>query len=236
MHATSSKLTAQFAHLFPMACFSVFVIFMVGMVSASHQKRMQYNTYMRKIAAVSVIPPGGIPAQNQESIDAAVELFSIKIPAHVKGPKFDSTLDDRGLTTGGTVQERKFVTIGPAAFTSWSVLGSTIGHETEIHANQSFLAIVTKDRFTDISLAVRKKAAVVFPALKPTARELFDNEGTWAAEREAYLYEVNSAKRFHLSSNELQSIVQVMNFYYPERQVQFKKSGQLSVTAKKSMR
>ena len=200
----------------PLAAAALAALFMAGASVAAVTEQRAWERYKADVAQVEVRAPQSLPAQSQESVDIAAELFSIAIPSKVSGPFFDPLLEDRGLTTGGTLSAEKNVTIGPAAFTSWSVLGSTLGHEIEVHVQQSFLKVVLLDKLTHAKLEARKAVGRVFPSLKPSARQLFD-QGTWSAEREAYLFEFNSAKRFQLSEEEMHSILQVMNYYYPSQ-------------------
>lgn len=176
-------------NIFPVLSFVLFLALMCFSVAVSHQQRREYTAYLQNTSTIPVKPPSSMPAQNQHSIDIAMEIFNIKIPVFATAPRFDPDLEDRGLTTGYVRETRRDVTIGAAAFTSWGVLGSTIGHEAEIHANQSFLLIVIKD--------------------------MFGFSGTSDAEREAYLYEINSAERFGLDEDNLESLNKVMNFNYP---------------------
>ena len=186
----------------------------VAVVAAALTEHMQASRYERLKAQAFVRAPEGTPTADQDSVDIAVELYAIQIPRNCDAPRFNSKIEDRGLTTGALFQSKRKVLIGSAAFTSWGILGSTIGHETEIHANQWFLGIWLKDRIKKNSLAARQWAGRYLGILKPSVKEMFD-AGTWSAEREAYEYELNSAKRFGLNENEQLSIRNVMNYYYP---------------------
>jgi len=162
------------------------------------------------------IPPAGFPAQDQESVEIAKVLFSIEAPATVDGPYYDASLGDRGLTTGGLILPQKKVTVGAAAFSSWAVLGSTLAHEIEVHVEQSFFAVVARDHLSRWQVeAPRRRLSRVFPAVAPTAAELFEHDGTWKAERDAYMHEIRNAKRFGLSQDEVASIWRVMDYFYP---------------------
>lgn len=176
----------------------------------------RHEQFKRAVASVKVVAPEGIPAANQESIEIAMQMYGINKPEHVVGPVFDANLADRGLTTGGTLDSTRTVTIGPAAFTSWGVLGSTLAHEIEVHANQSFLGIVIVDKLDSVQLSARKAIGAFIPAVKPTVKELFEGQGTWKAERDAYQYELAQAERFGLSDEEKKAIFGVMSYYYPE--------------------
>jgi hypothetical protein len=82
------------------------------------------------------------------------------------------------------------VYIGRDAFENWSVLGSTLGHEIEIHCQQSFFMIHLFD--------------------------LFGFDGTGEAERQAYLYELANAERFGLGQYDQNLILSTMSYFYPE--------------------
>ena len=179
--------SARIVGLLPFASAACVVLFLAAGTASAVREQRSFDRFKSDVALVEVRAPNSFPAQNQESIDVAAELFSIDIPLTVAGPYFDAHLEDRGLTTGGTLSAEKNVTIGPAAFTSWSVLGSTLGHEIEVHVRQSFLKVVLLDKLTHAKLEARKLVGRVFPAAKPSVRQLFE-EGTWSAEREAYLF------------------------------------------------
>ncbi|SMF21571.1 hypothetical protein [Pseudobacteriovorax antillogorgiicola] len=140
-------------------------------------------------ADILVVPPESAPELSQESVDIALALFNIQIPAGTKHPTFDPNLQDRGLTTLRGWGSKLEVTVGPAAFESWGLLGSTLAHELEVHCRQSFTLI--------------------------RALDLLGLDGTLMAEREAYLHELNNAGRFHLGQIERENIQATMDFYYP---------------------
>jgi hypothetical protein len=188
-----------------------------GAVYLSAKEKYRQNQIFLERSKISVIMPTGAPALGQESIDIAMEAYGIKKSSEVNHPVYVETLEDRGLTTGGALQGKKEIFIGPAAFTSWAVLGSTLGHEIEIHGNQSFFKILAADRISELNLSARSLLGKWFPALKPSVKLQFDSEGTWKAEREAYLYELKNSGRFGLSADEQKSVSDVMNFYYPRK-------------------
>jgi hypothetical protein len=193
------------------------MLFALGslVVAAAIREVNARETYEKQMADIEVVAPSGFPDQNQEAIEIAMTLYSIERPVTVDGPDFDPLLSDRGLTTGGLILPQKRVTIGPAAFTSWGVLGSTLAHEIEVHVPQSFLKVVATDNWMQWSLTARRIAGKVFPSVAPGPKELFENDGTWAAERAAYMHEIRNSKRFGLSQEELGSIWRVMDYYYP---------------------
>lgn len=134
------------------------------------------------------IAPEGKPPVTQESVLLAMDIYEIQKPASCQGPFYDPTIEDRGLTTQYGGRGEKIVTIGPAAFSSWGVLGSTLAHEFEIHCNQNFLLIRWKD--------------------------LLGFDGSAEAEGEAYFWEVDNAKRFGLTMQEVNSAIETYNYYY----------------------
>lgn len=126
---------------------------------------------------------------SEENIDLAMNIFAIDRPKKLLGPKLNLNISDRGLTFGSSLNESKEVEIGPPAFTSWSILGSTLGHEIEVHCKQSFGLIWMS--------------------------ELFHLQGTLIAERQAYEYEENNAMRFGLSGFEKSQIKATKEYHYP---------------------
>ena len=133
--------------------------------------------------------PNSVPPLSQESVNKALIMFNIEVPEGVLHPIFDEELEDRGLTTlrgwGASLE----VSVGPAAFSSWGLLGSTLAHELEVHCRQNFTLIRTLD--------------------------LLGMKGTEAAEREAYLHELENASRFNLGEQDRLNIQATMDFYYP---------------------
>ena len=173
-----------------------------------------------QMASVKVKPPEGLPVPGNESIQIALALYGVEVPPNVEGPNYDENLEDRGLTTGEVMGSQKTVSIGPAAFLSWGILGSTLAHEIEVHVKQSFLKIVLKDQLGDWNLESRSVLGKYLPVAAPTVSEMLGNGGTWGAEREAYLYELRNARRFGLSQEEKASIKAVMDHYYPKTAAQ----------------
>jgi hypothetical protein len=157
----------------------------------SHNEVQEQRAYRRQVGQVIVKAPEGLPPMNQESVDLALVLYGIEIPSGTDHPKFDPELRDRGLTTRGAFMEKAQVTVGPAAFSSWALLGSTLAHEIEVHCQQNFLAIYLMDA---VGL-----------------------DGTGAAERQAYIHELRGAKRFGLMGDDAELIADTMEYYYPEK-------------------
>lgn len=126
---------------------------------------------------------------SNDTIKFASMLYGVKKPRNVLDPVVNMEIADRGLTYGSGFANEKFVEIGPPAFISWSVLASTLGHEIEIHCNQSFTMIWLS--------------------------ELFHFHGTVHAEREAYEYEEDNHSRFGLTKQELSQINHTKEYFYP---------------------
>ncbi|MFW7377623.1 MAG: hypothetical protein ACOH5I_02290 [Oligoflexus sp.] len=184
---------SRFFAIFPTLLFTILsTISTVSLVLAKHAYDARQADQSELVQMVSVLPPSTRPELSQESIDVALAMFDIQIPANTLHPEFDPLLEDRGLTTMRGWGRKLEVTVGPAAFTSWGLLGSTLAHELEVHCQQNFAMIRLKD--------------------------LFGMEGTSNAEREAYLHELNNADRFHLNGIERMNIQATMDFYYPSSQ------------------
>lgn len=159
--------------------------------------KLHYNQQLyfeSKLSLVSVTPPQEAPSPSQESIDIAMVLFNITLPPGTKYPSFDPYLEDRGVTILQGWGDNFEVKVGPAAFESWGLLGSTLAHEIEVHCRQSFALIRIKD--------------------------LLRLDGTLMAERDAYLHELRHAERFYLGESEKASIRATMEFYYPRQEDQ----------------
>lgn len=212
-----SYTAASVVGLLPYVSFLAFAFLMALGLFAANQESKDFARYEAERNSVLVYAPSTSPRVSQRSIELAMEIFGIDAPANLVGPFLDKGLYDRGLTTGDTLGNKKTVTIGPAAFTSWGILGSTLGHEIEVHAKQSFLKIVLLDRVQKAKVTSLAFLSKALPPLKHYAEAAAEVEqGTWAAEREAYHYELKEARRFHLSESEVSSIEQIMNAYYPE--------------------
>ena len=138
--------------------------------------------------AVPVTPPPGPPALSQKSIDLALTIYGINVPATAAYPVFNRNLDDRGLSSTFAWDDKIHVEIGPSAFASWGMLGSTLAHELEVHCLQSFTLISIMD--------------------------ILNLDGTARAERQAYLHELRNAQRFGLSATSKELIASTMDYYY----------------------
>lgn len=134
------------------------------------------------------------PQKNNNSIWIAMKMYNIELPKNTKKPYFSEDTTDRATTTfsdniyEAISKEAIEVKIGPSAFTSWAILGSTIAHEVEIHCNQSPLLIIAQD--------------------------YLNLNGTANAERKAYIHEILHADRFGLKTIELLEIKATLQIYY----------------------
>jgi len=137
--------------------------------------------------------PSTIPALSQESIDIALEIFNIRVPASAKHPVLNVNLEDRGISSRQAWSELIVVEIGPSSFLSWGLLASTLAHELEIHCTQNFTLINMMDQ---IGL-----------------------NGTINAERDAYQHELKNAKRFGLDEDQQRLIQDTMDYYYATDQM-----------------
>lgn len=164
------------------------VLCLLGMRKA-HTEVDAKRLFVQRVSRVAVVAPQTPPELTQESIDLALVLFGIIVPNAAEHPRFDADLSDRGLTTRGAFMEKAIVTIGPSAFTSWALLGSTLAHELEVHCQQNFLMIYVMDT---VGL-----------------------DGTGEAERQAYVHELRNAKRFGLPTADADLIADTMEYYYP---------------------
>lgn len=129
------------------------------------------------------------PIGSQEHVNIAMAIYAIKLPAFTLWPVFDPSLEDRGVTNCYLPCITKEVRIGPEAFESWALLGSTLAHEVEVHSNQSFLLILASLPFT-------KKLLHRY-------------------ERQAYNHELLGSKRFGLSTEEVIGIKETRDLFYP---------------------
>lgn len=206
---------AQICLLIPVTSAFIFLVlsvFLLALAGKENAEQVSFANAMRSVPVTIDLPR---PLPSQESVDVAMAAFGVDLGGNVNSPIFDGSLSDRGLTAGGTLDVRRSIWVGPAAFLSWGVLGSTLGHEIEIHGQQSFLAILAMDGVADVR---RGLSALVSEeqALAGTAKESEEALwGTWRAERTAYLYEISSANRYGLTPEEVKSIRQVMEYYYP---------------------
>ena len=172
------------------------VVFATGAIVAvlfhAHHELGQKRAFEHAAAQVDATAPVGPPQVTQESIDLAMRIYGIEIPSSADSPILDTGMQDRGLTTRSPFMDKAKVTIGPAAFSSWALLGSTIAHEVEVHCQQNFLAIYLMD--------------------------LVGLDGTGTAERQAYVHELTNAHRFGTAHEDTRMIADTVSFYYPEEQ------------------
>lgn len=169
-------------------CFNLALV--ASLIAAGHAIRDQKKLSQISFEARRMPWPTMKPTMSQASIDMALKNFGITVPSGVKHPTLDLAMADRGLTTMYGSDQQLEVTIGPSAFSSWGILGSTLAHELEIHCQQNFAWIRLMD--------------------------MLGMQGTAHAERAAYQYEIDQAQRFGLSRTEASSINDTMVAFYPE--------------------
>ncbi len=124
----------------------LFISFSIGTAVVYHHL-WESNQRAREIITSNqtMISISETPALSQSSIEKAVEMYNIQLPEAVKMPLLDLALSDRGMTVRKGAMSPPKVTIGPDAFASWGLLGSTIAHEVEVHCRQNFFAIHLMD-------------------------------------------------------------------------------------------
>jgi hypothetical protein len=157
-------------------------------IKDSQARALEWNAPSGNIPDIRV--PDGAPALSESSIKTAMMVYGIKSPTRFNGPFIDFKMEDRGLTVRKGVNSIPTVYVGPEAFSSWALLGSTLAHEIEVHCRQNFLAIHFQN--------------------------LAGFDGTGMAEREAYRYELANASRFGLAQYDQDLIRGTMNYFYPE--------------------
>lgn len=132
------------------------------------------------------------PNPGDAAIVKALALFKIEVPDSVKVIRYDPRMTDfRGLIEAKfskTMQTYHIVSIGPLAFKSWALLGSTLAHEIEVHAHQNI-----------------RMAHLLSMAGGSAVKQM---------EIKAYTYEIENAKRFGLSAGEVNSIRYTMQQMY----------------------
>jgi hypothetical protein len=162
----------------------------LAIVAFAHKQVDDEQVFARDVAETTVVAPEGAPPITQASIDLAMQMYGIKLPSDTEPPMLDLNMQDRGLTTRSPILDKARVSIGPAAFSSWALLGSTLAHEIEVHCQQNFFAIYIMD--------------------------LVGLDGTGAAERQAYVHELSHADRFGTPDDDAKMIADTVAFYYPE--------------------
>ncbi len=130
------------------------------------------------------------PEFNEESIAFATILYNIQIPKVVRNIEINKNIPDRGQTISLSWSAHPKVLIGENSFSSWSLLGSTLAHEIEVHCRQNVYLIRTLD--------------------------IIGFDGTTEAERQAYLYEIKNAKRFGLKMMDQVMIYETLEYFYPK--------------------
>ncbi|MEN9836063.1 MAG: hypothetical protein RL011_2256 [Pseudomonadota bacterium] len=162
----------------------------LALVAHAHLQVEEEQVFAKDVADSVIVAPDGAPPITQESIDLAMQMFGIRLPSGTEPPVLDLNMQDRGLTTRSPILDKARVAIGPAAFSSWALLGSTLAHEIEVHCQQNFFAIYVMD--------------------------LIGLDGTGAAERQAYVHELSHAHRFGTLDDDAKMIADTVAFYYPE--------------------
>ncbi len=194
-------LLSQAVRLLLMRVFSLTLLFVSSACIFLARKELDHREHFAHVIRENTPqPPMSKPPMSQESVDLAMKMFAIEIPEGASYPRFDPDLEDRGLTTMNGWGKELEVTVGPAAFTSWALLGSTLAHELEVHCRQSFFLIRVKD--------------------------MMGLNGTDQAEREAYLYELTNSERFHLKTADQLNIRATMDYYYPMARLSEENSAQ----------
>lgn len=158
----------------------------------AHSEVEQERQFFAGMDQIKVLPPPTSPEISQESIDLALIIYGIRVPNDVNHPILDRDLADRGVTVRYSFVGQAKVAVGPSAFASWSLLGSTLAHEIEVHGHQNFFGIWIMD-----SLGL---------------------DGTMEAERQAYAHELRYAERFGLKIHDAAMIAETVEFFYPEVQ------------------
>ncbi len=171
----------------------IFFALLGGLIAIGYSAIVQANhtKTTTEMSAVAIEPPVFRPKPGQASIDRAIAMFGIEVPAVAHYPQFDATIEDRGRTIRSVSDKKANVIIGSAAFESWAILGSTLAHELEVHCQQSFLMIQILD--------------------------MVGLQGTHIAERQAYNYEIDNAKRFGLRDYEVSNINETKYYYYSSK-------------------
>lgn len=147
------------------------------------------QVFLERVRQVSVQAPDSTPTPGQAAIDTALVLYGIEIPAGSAHPTYEPGMRDRGLTIRGAWSGPSIVLIGPSSFDSWALLGSTLAHELLVHCQQNFFLI--------------------------TVMDLLNLDGTGAAERQAYEFELVHADQFGLSGEDRELIAATVAYYYP---------------------
>jgi len=170
-------------------------LFFLASFAALLDAKSQIDKNTRIVSDLRSYPvesPNGLPTLSQNSIDMALEIYNIHVPASAKHPVLNRELEDRGISSRAAWSDLITVEVGPSAFLSWGLLASTLAHELEVHCNQNFALINVMDRL--------------------------GLNGTLNAEREAYKHELKNAKRFGLDANQQQLIKDTMDYYYAYEQ------------------
>jgi hypothetical protein len=195
-----------------------FAVFMVVLFAVSCGQAFDlyvYNSTYELLHKQKVKIPG-VPDVSQASIDKAMVLYSIKSKPWCKYPVLVEDIEDiMGYIGGYPFSSTRIIGITGRAFTSWGMLGSVLAHEIEVHCNQSFIKANILDAI-DVLLGdlIRSQEPPKSAMLVRVAPVYY---GTWLTEREAYSYQIESAERFGLTKQEVESIRFTRDFLYPPR-------------------
>ena len=128
------------------------------------------------------------PSVSMESIHIAMHRYNIQYPSgsYCEYPQISYDLGPgvRGVVRENIPMVSAGVYIGPAAFSSWAILGSTLAHEIEVHCSQDLLHI-----------------SLMMMLMPHSSRNI---------ETEAYLHELHGKNRFDHTSFERQEIFRSM--------------------------
>lgn len=185
-----------------MRCFVAFVLLSCIIAIGYCFEQIRYAELRHAMDIVNVRAFLDQPGFSMDSVDTAVSIYNIRIPPGVR-IALDPNEHDLGLIRmylGGA-----YVTLGRDTFRTWARLASTLAHEIEVHANQSFVLayVIGAADYVCTRLSGRKPRSFSFLA------------GDTRLEREAYTYEVLNAERFGLTEHDVQSIISVREHWYP---------------------
>jgi len=179
----------------------LFFFFLFYFLFLSYQERHFYIEFQRKMQNIPVFYAQTALNPSNQNINLAMSLFSIEQDDGVSHPLYASHLEARGVIIGDLFFSKKKVYIGNDAFQSWGVLGSTLAHEIEVHGYQSFCKIELQNQIYKIVNILRSYLEEI-PLEMP-----YFKYGSYLAEREAYLFEIEFQKRFGLTNKETKGIL-----------------------------
>ena len=157
----------------------------LGFFKWEYDKEKAFNS---KLSEVPVHMVGGYPDFVSQNVDLAYAAFNIRDSRTLKTVELSPALQARGMTMHGSYGGDADVALGLDAFSSWSLLGSTLAHEVEIHVNQNPFVVWLED--------------------------LIFGTGTIRAERAAYSHETLRASRFGLNDSTVRGIEITRDHHY----------------------